>query len=235
LLWLWQAIENYNELFPKQQRKKVAFEPIEWKPSRSIRVMLKDCLRPDFQKKQIELLRIVPASHLEKKLEEAGLSGFFLSIRNDKCNNKSITNGATIMFSFSEKGGAQCGDWEVTIRFQIFDPYTTFQAKIFDWLMPTWELNIRDFDEFFADPRSTERLSEIMECPTTVGNYYVSEAEEGRRRLLMIEYFQASKNVFIFVKGEKQLSKFKKSMKLDSLISNARDGLRAPTKKELKV
>jgi hypothetical protein len=91
-------------------------------PPFRIRVTMKQCPHPDFQGRQIELDGTQPWSHLEYLLMEAGLEDFFCSIGNDQCNNTNIKNGATIMFSFSQHGGAKYGDWEV-------DALTNFRSK----------------------------------------------------------------------------------------------------------
>jgi hypothetical protein len=214
-------MSQYSRLFPKAPRKKITFEPLTWKPSKFIRIFMKDCPHQDFQKRTIELLRIIPATHLNKKLREAGLSDFFLSIGTAQCTDKNIHDGDTVVFSFSQKGGLKCGEWEVTVRTQVRDPGSQLASKIQVWLNPTWQLPIADYHEFFH-LEQMESLSTILSCPVLTGRYQVAETDDGNRRLLMIEYFRNDRNEFIFAKGEKNSPKFCKSLKLDPLLDNAR-------------
>jgi hypothetical protein len=209
---LWRALDCYDKLYPKPSRKSIQFEPVVLPPSKFIHILMKDCPHPDFQKKQIKLRRSNPATHLKSVLFRADLTDFFLSIGNDQCNDENIHDGDTVGFSFSQKGGAKCGDLEMTIGHQLYDQ--NLQSRLFQWIVPIWEQPFEAWEDLFAAQENIEILSSILKCPIIAGNYYFTEMDEGNRRLLMIEYFREKTNEFLFLKGEK---KVRKPMKMDFL------------------
>jgi hypothetical protein len=157
-------------------------EDFQWTPVKegTIRILMKDCTHPDFQKKQIELWRLCAWQELYQKLEFAGLWDFNCMIGDVPCDDQNMYDGATVVFSFRTRGGAKCGEWEVQVSLQDFS--LRYPAQVYEWILGTWDLPTAELEDFFQTKANMENLSSIMQVPMMSGQYFIVESEERNRR-----------------------------------------------------
>jgi hypothetical protein len=195
---------------------------------------MKDCPNSDFQGRQIELDGNQPWAYLEQLLTAAGLEGFFCSIGNDQCNNENIYNGATVKFSFSTRGGAKVGDWEVNALTQAIVQDHRLKEKLLDWIAETWLLPVAELEDFLTTPQTMENLSTIMQFPMLTGQYFIIEGENGARRGIMPEYLREDKNEFTFLCGDKGRKKQTKIYTIQAASKNWKSSTNETRRKDLR-